>query len=76
MAQAITEHAGSLQIRDNPSVARGIFEAIASRLERGRTERELRQLDDRLLADIGLGRGYIEAVAAEAVGAPARGPSL
>jgi uncharacterized protein YjiS (DUF1127 family) len=54
----------AMRIAQNVTGAvRGVFDFFRSRAERRRTFDELARLDDRTLADIGLNRGLITAVA-------------
>lgn len=42
-----------------PGAASGLFNVVKGYLARSRAERQLHQLDDRMLADIGLNRSEI-----------------
>ena len=72
MTQAIVEHAGPTPRGQRPAFTQGILENVLRILARRRTERELARLDDHLLADIGLSRGDIYNVAAQATSAPSQ----
>jgi uncharacterized protein YjiS (DUF1127 family) len=51
---------GRQTVRNNGfSVGRGLFGRVKTYLARSRAERQLAQLDDRLLADIGMKRSEI-----------------
>lgn len=73
MTEAILGRGAPAQSGHGPLGGRRLREAISRYLARRRTQRELEHLDDRLLADIGLTRGDISFVAAEA--AEAWGPA-
>lgn len=54
---------GRVATRNNGvEFAPGLIGRVRSYVERSRAERQLRQMDDRMLADIGVHRGDIEKI--------------
>ncbi len=76
MTQATFGHAGSAHTGHGLTALDTALQTFSRYWERRRTERELAQLDDRLLADIGLSRADIDLAAAVATGTLPRRASL
>jgi uncharacterized protein YjiS (DUF1127 family) len=76
MTQTTFVHPGATRPRGGPAWLEAAIQAFAQYRARRQTERALAQLDDRVLADIGLSRADIDLAAAMATGTPLRRASI
>ncbi len=76
MTQTTFVHPSTTRPRGGPAWLEAAIQAIARFRARRQTERALAQLDDRVLADIGISRADIDLAAAMATGSPLRRTSI